>query len=133
MPQLLDDPFAPSTATRPITATAEDATASIEASLPATVNRPDDATVEANYEALNARTSAARRAATARRNAATAREVAQSFSEYARGFRKVATTKGGVVDHAVAVFLAEVCEQGVDEYTKRQADETEVADREGSL
>ena len=89
--------------------------------------------VEARYQLLEDRRRAAHRAAVSRSNAATARAVAQAFAEYARAFRKVASTKGSDVDHAVAVFLAATCEDQAEHYSEMQARCTAAADREGSL
>lgn len=117
----LADVFAPSSA-RPT----DDSAAT-------TIVQTDPAVIEAQYEALNERRAAAERAATARHDAAIARQIAQSFSAYARALRKVAESRGSVVDRAVDLFLAATCDDQVDEYTALQARRMADADRAGSL
>lgn len=93
----------------------------------------DHAQVDEQFERLNDRRAAAAAAATARHDAATARQVAQSFSAYGRALRKVADARGSVIDRAVDLFLAGVCDAQVEQFTAEQARYSTIADRFGSL
>ena len=80
----------------------------------------DPVTIEAQYQAMNARRDADRRNTDARRDAATARQVAQAFSEYGRAFRQHATAKRSPIDYLVAIDIAEYCERKAVEFVTFQ-------------